>query len=158
VFSTLHTNSAVGVVPRLVDMGVDPYLIAPTLILAMAQRLVRVNCPGPNQEVPIDGATKIMIDKQFEDLPEAFKRDLPINSGFVHEALPSEECPSGMRGRMAVFEMFEVDKELQNIILKNPVEQEIYKSVRAKGMITMREDAILKSIKGTVPFQEVHGL
>lgn len=158
VFSTLHTNSAVGVVPRLVDMGVDPYLIAPTLILAMAQRLVRVNCPGPNQEVPIDGATKIMIDKQFEDLPDEFKKDLPINAGFVHEALPSEECPSGMRGRMAVFEMFEIDKELQNVILKNPVEQEIYKIARKRGMITMREDAILKSIKGTVPFQEVHGL
>ena len=72
--------------------------------------------------------------------------------------VPSTECPSGLQGRVPVFEMFKVDKEIQNIILKNPVEGEIYKATRAKGMIKMREDAILKNLRGEVPMQDVYGL
>lgn len=157
VLSTLHTNSAIGVVPRLVDMGVDPYLIAPTLILSMAQRLVRVSCPNAKVATPIDGSIKEMIDRQFADLPEEFRSKLPIKDT-VYETKPTDDCPTGMRGREAVFEMYEVNKDLQTIILKNPVEQEIYKYVRSKGMLTMKEDAILKSAAGDIPFQEVHSL
>lgn len=158
VFSTLHTNSAVGAIPRLVDMGIDPYLIAPTLIMAIAQRLVRTVCPTSKKEVPMDESTKKYLEKQFSDLPEEFKSKLPINNNKMYEVVPSADCPSGTRGRTAVFEMFMVDKELQKIILTNPVEQEIYKSVRNKGMLSMREDAVIKSLNGDVPFQEVFGL
>ncbi|MDB5259372.1 MAG: ral secretion pathway protein, partial [Candidatus Taylorbacteria bacterium] len=73
VFSTLHTNNAAGVIPRLIDMGVDPYLIAPTLICAVAQRLVSTLCPGGGKAVPLEGSLKVMIDKQFSDLPAEFK-------------------------------------------------------------------------------------
>jgi type IV pilus assembly protein PilB len=155
VISTLHTNNAIGVIPRLVDMGVDPYLIAPTLILSVAQRLSRVICPSSKKAVPVDESTKMFIDKQFTDLPEEFKKELPFKSE-VHEAVPSAECSSGVKGRQAIFEMFVVDKEMQSIILKNPVEPEIYKAARAKGMITMKEDAILKSMEGVIPFNEVY--
>ncbi len=158
VFSTLHTNSAVGAIPRLVDMGIDPYLIAPTLIMAIAQRLVRTVCPNSKKEVPMDESTKKYLEKQFSDLPEEFKSNLPINNDKMYEVVPSSDCPSGTRGRTAVFEMFMVDKELQKIILTNPVEQEIYKSVRNKGMLSMREDAVIKSLNGDVPFQEVFSL
>ena len=68
----------------------------------------------------------MFIDKQFTDLPEEFKRT-PFKSE-VHEAVPSAECSSGVKGRQAIFEMFVVDKEMQSIILKNPVEPEIYKA------------------------------
>lgn len=155
VFSTLHTNNAAGVVPRLVDMGVDPYLIAPTLVLAIAQRLVRTNCPNSRKQMPMDEATKTLIDKQFEDLPAEFKSKLPIGNT-MYETVPSPECPSGTKGRMAVFEMFAVDKEMEAVILKNPVDTEIMKVARKKGMLTMREDALIKSLKGDVPFQEVY--
>ncbi len=155
VLSTLHTNSAIGVVPRLVDMGVDPYLIAPTLILSIAQRLARVVCPDSRKEVPMDEATKELIDKQFKDLPDAHRSLIP-KLDKMYEITPSAECPNGTRGRMAVFEMFAVNKEMQHVILTNPVEGEIYKVARAGGMLTMKEDAIIKSLEGTLPFQEIY--
>ncbi len=157
VFSTLHTNSAVGAVPRLVDMGIDPYLIAPTLILSMAQRLVpRIN-PEYKESTKIDEATKIFLDKQFEDFPKD-KLDKLAISDELYEVAPPEKTPFGTKGRIAVFEMFEVDKDLQTVILNKPTEGEIYKLARQKGFLTMKEDAIFKSFKGQVPFKEVYGL
>jgi len=155
VLSTLHTNNSIGAVPRLIDMGIDPYLIAPTLIFCIAQRLARRICPSSKHEIPIDEATKIMIDKQFADLSEEYKTRLNLKNT-VHEAVPSEESQSGLSGRVALFEMFKVDKEMQEIILKNPQEQEIYKLARSRGMITIREDAILKTMNGDIPIQEVY--
>jgi type IV pilus assembly protein PilB len=155
VFSTLHTNSAVGAIPRLVDMGIDPYLIAPTLVLCIAQRLARRIYPTSKHAIPIDDSTRIMLDKQFEDLPEPFHSELNL-AGPIYEAVPSAECSTGMRGRVPVFEMFKIDKEMQTVILKRPVEDEIYRKARAQGMLTLREDAITKAIAGVIPFQEIY--
>lgn len=155
VFSTLHTNSAVGAIPRLVDMGIDPYLIAPTLVLCIAQRLARRIYPTSKHAIPIDEATRIMLDKQFEDLPAQFKSKINL-AGPIYEAVSSPECSTGMRGRVPVFEMFKIDKEMQEVILKNPVEDAIYKHARSLGMLTLREDAISKAIAGVIPFQEVY--
>ncbi|HVY35788.1 MAG TPA: GspE/PulE family protein [Candidatus Paceibacterota bacterium] len=157
VFSTIHTNNAVGIIPRLIDMGIDPYLIAPTLILAMAQRLLRRVHPSARKEVPMDEATKEFIEKQFSDLdPKTHEKIKIPNKMFT--ITPSSEVPSGTQGRVAVFEMFPIDKEMQQLILKNPVEGELYKLARSKGMLTLREDAILKALKGDVLMQEVYGL
>ena len=155
VLSTLHTNNSIGAIPRLIDMGIDPYLIAPTLILCMAQRLARKIYTDSKHEIPIDESTRIMLNKQFEDLPEEFKSKLNIGNT-IYEAVPSSGSVSGLSGRIAVFEMFKIDKEMQSIILKKPQEQEIYKLVRSRGMLTLREDAILKSIKGDIPWQEIY--
>lgn len=157
VFSTLHTNSAIGAIPRLVDMGVDPYLIAPTLSLTIAQRLVRTLCPDPagKKPIPVEGGVKAMLDHQFADLPEEFKKEMVVGDTF-YEAVPTPDCPSGTRGRVGVFEMLEIDKDIENIILKNPVEPEIYKIARAKGMTTMKEDAMHKALQGLVPFEEIY--
>jgi type IV pilus assembly protein PilB len=157
VLSTLHTNSAIGVVPRLVDMGVDPYLIAPTLTLAIAQRLTRTMCPSARKKVPLNEATKMMIEKQFADLPKVYRDKIKMDEN-MYEMEPTAECPSGTKGRTAVFEMFSVDKEMQSVILKNPVEQEIFKSAREKGMLTMKEDGLLKSLKGEIPIQDAYAL
>jgi type IV pilus assembly protein PilB len=96
VLSTLHTNSAIGAIPRLVDMGVDPYLIAPTLIVSIAQRLAKLTCPSSRKLVPMDESVKIQIEKQLEDLPEEFKKDI-IYKKEIYETVPSGECPSGTR-------------------------------------------------------------
>ncbi len=157
VLSTIHTNSSVGVIPRLIDMGVDPYLIAPTLILAVAQRLVRTLAPGGGKEIPIDGSVRAIITKEFSDLPEQFKKDIVIPE-FVYEASPTPDCPSGIRGRTPVFEVIKMDKDIENIILKNPTEIELWKEVRKKGVLTMREDAMLKAFKREIPFEEVNKL
>jgi len=157
VFSTLHTNNSIGVIPRLIDMGVDPYLIAPTLALAVAQRLVRTICPGSESPIPMDGSIRVMIEKQFADLPEPKKSQMLSIKNF-HEAKPTPACPSGLRGRMAVYEMMKIDNDIEKIILSNPTEDALWKSARSKGMMTMREDAIVKSGEGLIPFQEVNTL
>jgi type II secretory ATPase GspE/PulE/Tfp pilus assembly ATPase PilB-like protein len=136
-------------------MGIDPYLIAPTLILSVAQRLSGMIATGSQNPVPVDASIQTMIDKEFTDLPEEYKKVLPFKTQ-VFETKPTPESASGIRGRQAIFEMFAVDKEMQAVILKNPTEQEIYKTARAKGMVTMKEDAILKSMEGVIPFQEVY--
>ncbi len=161
VLSTIHTNNAVGVIPRLIDMGVDPYLIAPTLILTMAQRLVRVICPSSKKPVPIEGSIKIMLDKEFADLPPEYHKEIEeaiTKSGNLYESEPSADCPSGTRGRVAVMETIPMDKDIETLILKNASELDISRLVRQKGMLTMKEDAILKSVRGEVPFQEVNML
>ncbi|MFA6520558.1 MAG: GspE/PulE family protein [Candidatus Paceibacterota bacterium] len=153
VLSTLHTNSAVGAIPRLVDMGVDPYLIAPTLIVSIAQRLARLTCASSRKELPMDASVKTQIEEQMKDLPDQFK---PKISDKMFDTVPSNECPSGTRGRIAVFEMFKIEKEMQEVILKNPTNRAIYEVARKQGMLMMREDAMLKSIAGLIPFTEVY--
>ena len=155
VLSTLHTNNAIGAVPRLVDMGVDPYLIAPTLILSVAQRLAQVIYPTSRKAVPMDPAVKMQIEEQLKDLPAEFKKEIAIKDK-MYEVVPSPECPSGTRGRIAIFEMFDVDKEMQSVILKDPVDAEIYRVARKNGMLIMREDAMLKAIDGVIPWREVY--
>ena len=78
--------------------------------------------------------------------------------GFLYGVAPSSECPNGTRGRVAVFEMFEMDNDLERCILKNPTEYEVAKIVRGKGMLTMQEDAIIKSAQRIVPFEEINSL
>ncbi|MDP2642179.1 MAG: GspE/PulE family protein [bacterium] len=157
VFSTLHTNNAIGAIPRLIDMGVEPYLIAPTLVLTMAQRLVRKLCPGGGKPVPVEDSLKLMIDKQFEDLPEEFKKQIAFGKE-VYEAQATPDCPSGTSGRVAVAEIVEMDKNIESVILKVPTETELYKVARAKGMLSMKEDAILKAFQKVIPFEEVNTL
>ena len=157
VLSTIHTNTATGVIPRLIDMGVDPYLIAPTLILAIAQRLTSATCPGSGKVEQVEGSLKAMLDKQFSDLPDKYLPDVGLKD-VVYKLGTSPDCPNGTRGRIAVMEVFEMDKDLEGAILKGANELEIVKIVRSKGMITMKEDAIIKSMNGLVPFEEVNML
>ena len=155
VLSTIHTNSAIGTVPRLVDMGVDPYLIAPTLVLSVAQRLVRRLCPNAAVKRPLSEAEYVMIEREFADLPPQFRPQIPTE---VYEAQPTPDCPTGMRGRLAVFELLPTGSEFEKAILENPSEENIKRIARAHGMLTMKEDAMLKAFSGVIPFSEVEKL
>jgi type II secretory ATPase GspE/PulE/Tfp pilus assembly ATPase PilB-like protein len=155
VLSTLHTNSAIGAIPRLIDMGVDPYLIAPTLILSIAQRLARLTCPTSRKLIPLDPAVRIQVETALKDLPAEFRKEVVIKDQ-MYDTVPSTECASGTKGRIAIFEMFKVDKEMQEIILKTPVSSPIYKAARSKGMLMMREDAMVKAMNGIIPLKEVY--
>ena len=97
---------------------------------------------------------KEIAEKQITDLSEE-KKDLFRYRTHVYEAQPTEGCPSGTRGRIGIFEMFEVDSDIENVIVSNPVEEDIYTIARKKGMLTMKEDAILKSFDGQVSFDEI---
>lgn len=156
VFSTIHTNNAIGVITRLLDMGIDPYLIAPTLNLAIAQRLVRKIDKDAGEEIT-DPGVKALIENKFKDLPEEFKKKLPLD-GNPYNAVPTSTNPSGLKGRAPAFEMLEVDHEIENLILARKPEDDIWAAARKKGMIDMKEDAIIKSLQGLVPFTEVESL
>jgi type II secretory ATPase GspE/PulE/Tfp pilus assembly ATPase PilB-like protein len=138
-------------------MGVDPYLIAPTLIMSMAQRLVQKIVPKTGKALPVDGAIAEMISKEFADLPQPILEQLPITNT-VYEAQKSDQSESGLRGRTPVVEMFTIDKELEDIILRKPSENEIYEYVRKRGMLTMKDDAVLKCMAGIIPWSEVNTL
>lgn len=156
VFSTIHTNNAAGVIPRLIDMGVDPYLISPTLILAMAQRLVGKLHP-PGKAVPLEGSIGKIIEREFEALPEHIKHKTKMPKE-IYEINPTPECPRGVKGRTAVFEILEMDKELERVIMTKPTEDEVVKIARSQGMLTMKEDALLKVLRGEIPFEEASKL
>lgn len=157
VLSTIHTNTAIGVIPRLIDMGVDPYLIAPTLALAMAQRLVRKICPSSGRAEKVEGSIKMMFDKQFESLPAEFHSRIPALDTIMRiEASP--ECPNGTRGRTAVIETLEISPAIEKLILENGSEADIYAVARKNGFVSMYEDALIKALRHEIPFEEVNGL
>jgi type IV pilus assembly protein PilB len=155
VFSTIHTNSSIGIIPRLIDMGIDPFLIAPTLVLGMAQRLVGKAYEPAVRSEKIDDSFKLMIDKQLEDLPKEFKSEF-ANINEVYRVSPTPECPKGTKGRQAVFEVFEMDKDLERLILKDPTEPSLYELLRGKGFVNMKEDAIRKALGKQIPFEEIN--
>jgi len=92
----------------------------------------------------------------LKDLPEEYRKDIVLGDTMI-DTVSVPECPTGTKGRSAIFEMFRVDKEMQNAILKTPTDAELYKVARSKGMLTMREDAMLKAVAGIIPFTEVYG-
>lgn len=157
VLSTLHTNNSIGAIPRLIDMGVEPYLLPPTLVLMMAQRLVPTICEEARVPEPIDESIKMMIEKQFSDLPSDYHHKIPKVEN-VFRLRKTASCPSGTKGRTGVFEFLEMDRELERIVLKNPSENEIYRYARSRGFLTMKEDLFIKSLKGITPFEEVNKL
>lgn len=157
VLSTIHTNNAIGVIPRLIDMGVDPYLIAPTLILAIAQRLVLRICPDSGKKIPVAGSMKMMIEHEFETLPAQYRSRIP-QADHVLGIEQTGSCPNGTRGRTAVLEVLEVNEEIQELILKRGSEEDLYTVARKNGFFTMKEDAICKALEHVIPFEEVNTL
>jgi type IV pilus assembly protein PilB len=155
VLSTIHTNDAVGTIPRLIDMGVEPYLIPPVLIASIAQRLVRTFCEGGAKETPISASARKSIEAQLSSLPEQYRFKIPEN---VYEPVRTPTCPMGLRGRMAVFEVLEMSPAIEKIVLENPVDSKLWAAARAQGMLTMQEDAMMKAFEKRTPFSEVNTL
>ncbi len=157
VFSTIHTNSAIGVVTRLLDMGIEPYLIAPVLNAAIGQRLVRGVAPGCAKTMEMTPALITMAQDEFKDLPESFRSILPLDKPFT-EAEGNDEYPTGMKGRIPVFEILTIDTELEQAIIQQKREDELKMIARKNGMMTLREDAMIKCIQQKVPFEEINSL
>lgn len=155
VLSTLHTNDAVGVVPRLIDMGVDPFLIPSTLVLVIAQRLVRTLCPESRNELKLDGVVKTTIEQGMKEIPSDILKNIKIPEK-IYQAKPSAICPRGTKGRIGVFELFKMTPEVEAVILKDPTESSIKEVSRKQGMITMREDGLLKVLGGKVGLEELN--
>ncbi len=154
VLSTIHTNNSIGVIPRLINMGVDPYLIAPTLKLALAQRLARRIKTGTGREEPINKAMELMMEDDFKTLPAKYHDRIPAGRTILHPE-PSPGNATGLKGRIAVMEILEVSEPIQNLILKNASEEEIYNVARLHGFMSMKEDAIIKALDHIIPYEEM---
>lgn len=170
VFSTLHTNSAAGILPRLLDMGIEPFLIASTVRTVIGQRLVRRI--GKNSETYESDKVETEAIKQTISklLPKNEEEKKKFADDLGYETLPlatqnaytltkgkdSPESPGGYKGRMGVYEVFNITPEIQELILKRATSAEIQAKAREQGMITMREDGYLKALAGRTTLTEIN--
>ncbi|HET8670265.1 MAG TPA: ATPase, T2SS/T4P/T4SS family, partial [Candidatus Saccharimonadales bacterium] len=170
VFSTLHTNSAAGILPRLLDMGIEPFLIASTVRTVIGQRLVRRIGPnaetydsdkveteaikktiGPYLPKAPEEVKKVAEDLGYETLPLAVQNAYTLTKG-----KDSPEAPGGYKGRMGIYEVFSITPEIQQLILKRATSAEIQKIAQQQGMITMRQDGYLKALAGRTTLMEIN--
>jgi type IV pilus assembly protein PilB len=170
VFSTLHTNSAAGILPRLLDMGIEPFLIASTVRTVIGQRLVRrlaenketyqsdliekqavVNSVG--RLLPKDEATRKKVAEElgYSDLPLTTQNAYTLCKG-----KDTPDTPGGYKGRMGLYEVFEISEQIQQLILKRSTSSEIQRAAMEQGMVTMREDGYLKALTGYTTIMEIN--
>ncbi|MBI3420930.1 MAG: type II/IV secretion system protein [Candidatus Sungbacteria bacterium] len=156
VLSTLHTNSAIGVIPRLVDMSVDPFLMPPTLVLAIGQRLVRKLCPDSRRPVPFEGTIRTVMMREIESMPAGVREKAMANlPEVIYQSQSGPTCPKGTRGRVGVFEVLRMTPELEQIILSGASESKISTEAKRQEMLTMRQDGILKVLQGIIGYEEL---
>lgn len=170
VFSTLHTNSAAGILPRLLDMGIEPFLIASTVHTVIGQRLVRRNGSDCEQYQSSKVEAEAIHTALGHLLPEKEADRQKAAADLGYETLPlkgdsaytltkgreSPEAPNGYKGRMGIYEVFTVTEAVQDLILKRSTSAEIQKIAQSQGMITMREDGYLKALAGKTTLNEVN--
>jgi len=163
VLSTLHTNSASGAMPRLLDMGVEPFLISSTVNIVLAQRLARKLCPESREEYHISKAeiTEMSKDINMEELLEILKKEKIVATSAKWEDVkfykpkPSKNCPDGYKNRVGLREILEMSDTVKEMIVKRATSDEIEKQARKEGMMTMLEDGFVKAIQGETSLQEV---
>lgn len=170
VFSTLHTNSAAGVLPRLLDMGIEPFLIASTVNTVIGQRLVRRN--ADNKEAYTSGeletksiqqnvgpllpktqaeVAKFAEDLGYKDLPLATQKAYTLAKG-----KDTPQTPGGYKGRVGLYEVMDVSEAIQGLIVNHATSAEIQREAMKEGMITMRQDGYLKALQGLTTLDEVN--
>ncbi len=158
VLSTLHTNDAVGAVPRLVDLGVKPQSIGPALSLVIAQRLVRKLCGHCRKKVEVTPDLQAKIENFLKSLPARVDRS-PYGAPVIYEAVGCDECSGiGYRGRIGVFEFLEGGPEMEELILQQVSEVSLKTLAKKQGMVKMQEDGILKVVTGITTFSEVESV
>ncbi|MCL4386929.1 MAG: Flp pilus assembly complex ATPase component TadA [Patescibacteria group bacterium] len=167
VLSTLHTNSAAGVLPRLLDMDIEPYLIASTVSTVIGQRLVRKICPKCKESYIASEALAMAIKKVVGDLlpdkagdsKELGYQNLPAKDATEINLYHGKGCPecnnTGFQGRIGIFEVFLMDTEIEKLLVNRATTSEIHNQAVKNGMVTMRQDGFLKALEGTTTIEEV---
>ena len=157
LFSSIHTNNAVGVVPRLLDMGIDAFLLPSSLSVVIAQRLLGRLCEGCKAPVKATPSVEQMITQLIKTVPQEIKEQHQIAPPYqIYQAQGCADCRNTkVKGRIGVYEMLQVTDELKSIILDNPNDINIEQEAQRQGMITMKQDGIIKALQGTVSLEEV---
>jgi type IV pilus assembly protein PilB len=157
VLSTIHTNNVVGVIPRLIDMGIDNFLLPPTLNLAIAQRLLKRLCPQCKKEITAPPQITEIIEEELAKLSPSQRKKLPWKKPYkIYQARGCKFCANkGTKGRIALFEILSMTPEMEEIIIKEPTEAAIEEEARRQGMITMKQDGVIKVLQGIISFEEM---
>lgn len=160
VFSTLHTNSSSGVIPRMLDLGAQQVSIGPALNLVIAQRLVRKLCEKCKVSKPIDAQLKSRIEKFLKRLPERVDKKQYEEAKEIFEANKDGclACHAGYKGRSGIYELLRVDDSFENMISKHAGEGEIKEFSRSQGIVFLQEDGILRVLTGQTSFEEVESI
>ncbi|OGN18022.1 MAG: hypothetical protein A3E34_01985, partial [Candidatus Yanofskybacteria bacterium RIFCSPHIGHO2_12_FULL_43_11] len=157
VLSTIHTNDSAGTIPRLVDLGIQPQIIAPAINMAMAQRLIRKLCLNCKRQDKIEPEALEKIQKNLSPIKDRFK--LPKLDSSLKIYFPGKGCKEcnelGYKGRIGVYEAFSISKEMERLILKSPAISDVKELAEKEGMVTMLQDAYLKLLSGITSIEEI---
>ena len=170
VFSTLHTNSAAGIMPRLLDMGIEPFLIASTLNTVIGQRLARRVAERRDSYISNEMETQMIREVVGGLLPKSAGEVAAVSERLGYGTLPSldsqgftlvkgidtEETPNGYKGRVGLYETIAVDEDIQKLIVAHATSGDIMRVAKMKGAITMRQDGMLKALTGITTIEEVN--
>lgn len=170
VFSTLHTNSAAGILPRLLDMGIEPFLLASTLNTVIGQRLVRrvaeKRTAVQSTEMQTEEINNIvggLLPKSQDEVPEVSEdlgyAGLPLanqNSYTLVKGVDDQDSPGGYSGRAGLYEAIDVDEDIQKLIISHATSAEVMRVAKEKGTVTMRQDGMLKALSGITTMEEVN--
>lgn len=156
VLSSLHTNNAIGVVPRLIDMKIKPFLLPASLNIAIAQRLALRLCPYCKKKIKPSKDIEKVIRKELDSLPEKAKKGINLDDIYIYKPVGCSKCNmKGEKGRIGLFEILKMTPELEEIIIQEPTEIKIAAEAKKQGMITMKQDGMLKVISGDLSLEEV---
>ncbi|QQG45670.1 MAG: type II/IV secretion system protein [Candidatus Sungiibacteriota bacterium] len=162
VLSTLHTNSAAGALPRLLDMKVEPFLIASTVTAIISQRLVRRLCPE-HEKYRLSAAqiASLKKDVNLDRILEVLKHEKIIDAKTTFEKIEwgrhkkTEECPDGYKGRIGIHEVLEMSESIKELVVKNATSDDIEKRGREEGMLTMLEEGFIRAAQRVTSIEEV---
>lgn len=156
VFSTLHTNDAIGTIPRFLDLNAKPPILASALNAVIAQRLVRKLCGQCKKEIAIDKNALEKIKKELFDSAQVKKIFSWPDAVKIYQPVGCAHCGNtGYKGRIGIFEILPIDQNMEQLIAKNPSHQEVLAQVKNDGFIFMYQDGLMKIIEGVTTLEEV---
>ncbi|OHA17363.1 MAG: hypothetical protein A3C79_02850 [Candidatus Taylorbacteria bacterium RIFCSPHIGHO2_02_FULL_45_28] len=154
VFSTLHTNDAAGTFPRLIDLGVNSKVLTSAIRVAMAQRLVRKLCSVCKKEIPVEGSDRKEIEDTVVTIED--KSLIPAERAKMFVAMGCDKCNNtGYKGRVGIYEAILSDKKIEDAVEMNPSEREIWIAAQGQGILTMKQDGVLKILSGITSLDEL---
>ncbi|MEK7120164.1 MAG: ATPase, T2SS/T4P/T4SS family, partial [Patescibacteria group bacterium] len=151
-----HTNNAIGAIPRLIDMGVEPFLIPSSLTMVLAQRLVKKLCDYCKAPIKPIGELKDLVEEAMSSFSAEELKEFGVDAKQIFESKGCKKCAGkGTRGRVAIYEILMMTPQLEEIILTEPSSGKIETEAKRQGMVSMKHDGIIKALQGLVSLEEV---